>query len=115
MQAFRFVAAPTFRIWCVGTGSQGILLYYALPRNDGRIPPILQNDKMTLPVKRMRYLHFGCNIVHEDLAYEKGVNVIRMLIMICYYKCLRFIVVSFIFVVVCFCKNGNEIESTRTN
>jgi len=87
MQAFRFVAAPAFRTWCVGTGSQGISIDYALPRNDGRIPPILlcpltsssskdeENNKMILPLKRMRYSHFGCNVVHEDIAYEKGVNV----------------------------------------
>jgi D-lactate dehydrogenase len=22
----------------------------------------------------MRYSHFGCNVVHEDLAYEEGVD-----------------------------------------
>ena len=26
------------------------------------------------PAARMRYSHFGCNVVHEDLAYAQGVD-----------------------------------------
>ena len=74
MQAFRFVAAPAFRTWCVGTFSQGISVDYALPLNGGNAPPV---DVRTseIPLKRMRYSHFGCNVVHEDLAYAAGVDV----------------------------------------
>jgi D-lactate dehydrogenase len=27
-----------------------------------------------MPVKRMSYSHFGCNVVHEDMAFEQGVD-----------------------------------------
>ena len=70
MQAFRFVAAPAFKTWCVGNSSQGISVDYALPVHEGRAPNI-----GNLPLKRMRYSHFGCNVVHEDLAYARGVDV----------------------------------------
>jgi D-lactate dehydrogenase (quinone) len=64
MTAFRFVAAPAFRTWCVGEGVQGISVDYALPKNGGQTPQI-----SSMPLKRMRYSHFGCNVVHEDLAF----------------------------------------------
>jgi len=78
LMAFRFVAAAAFRTWCVGNGTQGISIDYALPKNGGSVPALSrdQDDKSEpLPVKRMRYSHFGCNVVHEDLAYEAGVDV----------------------------------------
>lgn len=79
MQVFRFVAAPSFRTWCVGTNSQGISVDYALPRNGGAAPQINSNNDndegSATPLKRMRYSHFGCNVVHEDIAYAPGVNV----------------------------------------
>jgi D-lactate dehydrogenase (quinone) len=73
--AFRFVAAPAFRTWCVGTGAQGISVDYALPKNGGEIPSISSN-----PIKRMRYSHFGCNVVHEDLAFplDKSISSAKM-------------------------------------
>lgn len=67
--AFRFIAAAAFKTYCVGQGLQGISVDYALPKNDSRAPQV-----ETKPVKRMRYSHFGCNVVHEDLAYEQGVD-----------------------------------------
>ncbi|GKY92571.1 hypothetical protein MPSEU_000227300 [Mayamaea pseudoterrestris] len=73
MNAFRFVAAPAFRTWCVGNGSQGISVDYALPNNGGEAPLLDGHDAK--PLKRMRYSHFGCNVVHEDLAYGAGVDV----------------------------------------
>lgn len=73
LTAFRFVAASAFRTWCIGTGNQGISVDYALPKNDGRAPPVDAADAK--PLKRMRYSHFGCNVVHEDLAYAPGVDV----------------------------------------
>lgn len=79
LMAFRFVAAAAFRTWCVGNGKQGISIDYALPKNGGAVPSLGNDDSVgtsqPLPVKRMRYSHFGCNVVHEDLAYEAGVDV----------------------------------------
>eukprot|EP00980_Cylindrotheca_fusiformis_P019323 scaffold6638_cov127-Cylindrotheca_fusiformis.AAC.7 len=69
--AFRFVAAPAFRTWCVGEGVQGISVDYALPRNGGHAP-LLSSASV---LKRMRYSHFGCNVVHEDVAFSPGVDV----------------------------------------
>jgi D-lactate dehydrogenase len=69
LTAFRFVAAPAFRTWCVGEGMQGFSVDYALPKNGGAAPPV-----SCQPVKRMRYSHFGCNVVHEDLAFLPNVN-----------------------------------------
>lgn len=71
MTAFRFVAAPAFRTYCVGNGIQGISVDYALPKNGGAAPPLASVS----PLKRMRYSHFGCNVVHEDIAFAPGVDV----------------------------------------
>jgi D-lactate dehydrogenase (quinone) len=90
LSAFRFVAAPAFRTWCVGQNLQGYSVDYALPKNGGSIPalhrppstsghttPSNTNDtpKQPIPVKRMRYSHFACNVVHEDLAYAADVDI----------------------------------------
>ena len=103
LNAFRFVAAPAFRTWCVGQHLQGFSVDYALPKNGGSIPPLYRNDdtvnpapfnaststtttgtsgdttnassERPIPVKRMRYSHFACNVVHEDLAYDVGVDI----------------------------------------
>jgi D-lactate dehydrogenase (quinone) len=84
LTAFRFVAAPAFRTWCVGQGVQGFSVDYALPRNGGQAPPLLldcennnnnNNNGTPTPLKRMRYSHFGCNVVHEDLAFPPGVDI----------------------------------------
>ena len=70
VKAFRFAAAPAFKTWCVGENTQGLSVDYALPKNGGFAPSL-----EILPIKRMRYSHFGCNVVHEDLAYGLGVDV----------------------------------------
>jgi D-lactate dehydrogenase len=81
LTAFRFVAAPAFRTWCIGKGQQGISVDYALPLNRGQEPNLSdggtpeQGGEVATPLKRMRYSHFGCNVVHEDLAYPPGVDV----------------------------------------
>lgn len=75
LMAFRFIAAPAFRTWCVGNGKQGVSIDYALPKNGGKIPALGEGISQPKPVKRMRYSHFGCNVVHEDLAYDAGVDV----------------------------------------
>jgi D-lactate dehydrogenase (quinone) len=68
----RFAAAPAFRTYCVGTGLQGLSIDYALPKTStqapafAELPPIMQ---------RMRYSHFACNVVHEDLAFAPNVDV----------------------------------------
>jgi D-lactate dehydrogenase (quinone) len=73
--AFRFVAAPAFRTWCVGENVQGISVDYALPKNCSLTPSIGTGQNDTVPLKRMRYSHFGCNVVHEDLAFPLGIDV----------------------------------------
>ncbi|CAJ1936301.1 unnamed protein product [Cylindrotheca closterium] len=70
LTAFRFVAAPAFRTWCVGKGAQGISVDYALPKNGGQAPVLDSAETL----KRMRYSHFGCNVVHEDVAFPAGVD-----------------------------------------
>lgn len=80
LTAFRFTAAPAFRTFCIGQGLQGLSVDYALPKDDGSLPPLTDhNDDATeepiIPVKRMRYSHFACNVVHEDLAYTPEANV----------------------------------------
>mmetsp|Transcript_11816 Transcript_11816/g.24925 ORF Transcript_11816/g.24925 Transcript_11816/m.24925 type:complete len:746 (-) Transcript_11816:623-2860(-) len=72
LNAFRFVAATAFKVFCVGEDLQGVSVDYALPKNGGRSPPL--TDSAAEPIKRMRYSHFGCNVVHEDLAYALGVD-----------------------------------------
>lgn len=72
--AFRFVAAPAFRTYCVGKGMQGYSVDYALPKNAGTAPPLSANEEQEQPLKRMRYSHFACNVVHEDLAYGPKVD-----------------------------------------
>lgn len=63
---FRFAAAPAFRTFCVGKGWSGISLDYALPLNYKALPDF---GNATKYAKRMRYSHFGCAVVHEDVAY----------------------------------------------
>ena len=78
LTAFRFVAAPAFRTWCVGNDVQGFSVDYAMPKNMKEAPPLatLADDPNPVaPLKRMRYSHFGCNVVHEDLAYPLGVDI----------------------------------------
>lgn len=69
--AFRFIAAAAFKTYCVGKGLQGISVDYALPKKHGDTPQLPESNQ---PIKRMRYSHFGCNVVHEDLAYAQGVD-----------------------------------------
>lgn len=71
LQRFRFAVAPAFRTWCVGHGQQGLSLDYALPKDCAaapQLPPSLR------PTARLRYSHYGCNVVHEDLAFAPGVD-----------------------------------------
>lgn len=80
LNAFRFVAAPAFRTWCVGEGVQGFSVDYALPKSGGSVPDLgprkgEEGMKPAVPLKRMRYSHFGCNVVHEDLAYGLDVDI----------------------------------------
>ena len=44
---------------------------YALPANGGQSP----NFSSVPVLKRMRYSHFACNVVHEDIAFPPGVDV----------------------------------------
>lgn len=74
---FRFAAAPAFRTWCVGRGSQGLSIDYAQAKHDITAPDfskVLQTAET--PLVRMRYAHLGCNVVHEDIAFASGVDVL---------------------------------------
>jgi D-lactate dehydrogenase (quinone) len=64
LSAVRFVAAPAFRTWCVAHDVSGFSVDYALPSKSRSIPNV-----PIQPLKRMRYSHFACNVVHEDIAY----------------------------------------------
>ena len=79
LSAFRFAAAPAFRTYCVGKGLSGFSVDYALPQNkDDQVPPLSNADtSVAQPVKRMRYSHFGCNVVHEDLAYPVETDILQ--------------------------------------
>lgn len=70
VKTFRFAAAPAFRTYCVGRRLQGLCLDYALPLNYTAVP-VLGNT--AAPAIRMRYCHFGCAVVHEDIGYAAHV------------------------------------------
>lgn len=93
VKIFRFAAAPAFRTFCIGTNAAaGLSVDYALPKNYLSVPDIQRagsvsevilvrsnaraaptlNRSCLLQViaKRMRYSHFGCAVVHEDIAYS---------------------------------------------
>jgi len=72
LNAFRFVAALAFKTYVVGEDLQGISVDYGLPKNYEGVPPLA--DSAVKPLKRMRYSHFGCNVIHEDIAYALGVD-----------------------------------------
>lgn len=72
LNSFRFVAALAFKTYCIGEDIQGVSVDYALPKNGGLAPPL--GPSAATPVRRMRYSHFGCNVVHEDIAYALGVD-----------------------------------------
>ena len=73
---FRFAVAPAFGTYCNGRNEQGLSLDYALPKDQTGAPilPPATADSPA-PLKRLRYGHFGCNVVHEDLAYPLGADV----------------------------------------
>mmetsp|Transcript_28656 Transcript_28656/g.94224 ORF Transcript_28656/g.94224 Transcript_28656/m.94224 type:complete len:643 (-) Transcript_28656:275-2203(-) len=71
---FRFAAAPAFRTWCVGSGLEGFSTDYGLPKSEAGVPK-LKDEEIAL---RMRYSHFGCNVVHEDVCVKAGVDVDRV-------------------------------------
>ena len=70
VQYFRFAAAPAFRTWCIGKGLEGVSVDYALPKGEDGAPPLAPD----VSALRMRYSHFGCNVVHEDIAFNVGVD-----------------------------------------
>ena len=67
---FRLVVAVAFKSFCLGSNVPGVSFDYALRKNDFTIPVL--PDSIPTPLKRLRYMHFGCNVVHEDLAFEAG-------------------------------------------
>lgn len=69
MDHFRFAAAAAFRTWCVGNGLEGISVDYALPKDERQLP--IPPEGVT---HRCVYGHFGCNVIHDDLAVKAGVD-----------------------------------------
>lgn len=70
MKTFRFAAAPAFRTHCVGTrAAAGLSFDYSLPKNYTGVPEVARPGGPPIAV-RMRYSHFGCAVVHEDIAYR---------------------------------------------
>eukprot|EP00239_Pterosperma_sp_CCMP1384_P008633 CAMPEP_0197858714 /NCGR_PEP_ID=MMETSP1438-20131217/32718_1 /TAXON_ID=1461541 /ORGANISM="Pterosperma sp., Strain CCMP1384" /LENGTH=121 /DNA_ID=CAMNT_0043474961 /DNA_START=73 /DNA_END=438 /DNA_ORIENTATION=- len=51
---------------------QGLSLDYALPKNEKESPEMPPGVE---PMARLRYSHFGCNVIHEDLCFAEGVDV----------------------------------------
>ncbi len=72
---FRFSAAPAFKTYCNGTNTQGLSIDYALAKNDYKLPEFQHLKGKDRPIKRMRYSHFGCNVVHEDICFHPNTNV----------------------------------------
>mmetsp|Transcript_10490 Transcript_10490/g.14637 ORF Transcript_10490/g.14637 Transcript_10490/m.14637 type:complete len:364 (-) Transcript_10490:555-1646(-) len=70
---FRFVVAPAFNTMVIGQGNQGLNLDYSLPKNERSVPEL--PAEVAAPLARLRYSHFGCNVVHEDLTFRPGVDV----------------------------------------
>lgn len=52
LNAFRFIAAPAFKTYCIGEDIQGVSIDYALPRNGGHAPSLAPSA--ATPLKRMR-------------------------------------------------------------
>jgi D-lactate dehydrogenase len=85
VSVFRFAAAPAFRTWCVGRNLQGVSIDYSLPKNHISLPSVNDENRGSgdgvggnveeEAVIRCRYSHFGCNVVHEDIAWKVGVDV----------------------------------------
>lgn len=72
VNSFRYIAAVVFETYCAGKNQQGISVDYGLLKNNSE-EPVLPSDRPQ-PTMRMQYSHFRCNIVHEDLAYEQGLD-----------------------------------------
>jgi D-lactate dehydrogenase len=70
---FRFVVAPAFRTFAVGSGMQGLSIDYALPKRFTEYPDL--PEKQYPIVNRWVYSHFGCNVYHEDLVFDNDVDV----------------------------------------
>eukprot|EP00326_Haptolina_ericina_P030675 CAMPEP_0181170378 /NCGR_PEP_ID=MMETSP1096-20121128/1333_1 /TAXON_ID=156174 ORGANISM="Chrysochromulina ericina, Strain CCMP281" /NCGR_SAMPLE_ID=MMETSP1096 /ASSEMBLY_ACC=CAM_ASM_000453 /LENGTH=116 /DNA_ID=CAMNT_0023257933 /DNA_START=66 /DNA_END=416 /DNA_ORIENTATION=+ len=51
-------------------GLEGVSVDYALPKSECDAPPLPEETTAL----RMRYSHFGCNVVHEDIAFKPGVD-----------------------------------------
>jgi D-lactate dehydrogenase len=72
---FRFAAAPAFKTYCQGTNTQGLSIDYALAKNNFSKPEFRHLQGSDVPIKRMRYSHFGCNVVHEDICFPNSTDV----------------------------------------
>ena len=83
---FRFTAAPAFRTWCVGSGLEGFSTDYGLPKTESGLPNI-NDGEIAL---RMRYSHYGCNVVHEDVCVKAGAEVDTGSATVLFHECFIF-------------------------
>lgn len=67
---FRFTNAAAFKVFCLLKKYPGLSLDYALRKDDSRGFP----DAVAPVHRRMIYGHFACNVIHDDIAFEKGVD-----------------------------------------
>lgn len=68
MAVFRFVAAPAFKIWVIEEGMQGFSVAQEWRHGATHFISTRQENALS---------HFGCNLVHEDLAHKPDVDVMH--------------------------------------
>ncbi|XP_063933717.1 quinone-dependent D-lactate dehydrogenase-like isoform X2 [Zophobas morio] len=71
VMTFRFAVAAAFKTYNEGKGYRGISVDYALRKNDFSVPvlPFDREKNFPEPTRRLRYMHFACNVAHEDLSF----------------------------------------------
>eukprot|EP00915_Cephaloidophora_sp_WS-2016_P003952 GHVH01005345.1.p1 GENE.GHVH01005345.1~~GHVH01005345.1.p1 ORF type:complete len:631 (+),score=78.61 GHVH01005345.1:1069-2961(+) len=67
---FRFTNAAAFKIFCLLKRRPGLSLDYALRKNDTSGFPVVPSATH----KRMLYGHLGCNVIHDDIVFDHGVD-----------------------------------------
>ncbi|CAE7655006.1 dld [Symbiodinium pilosum] len=68
---FRFAVQPSIRTMAVGTGRQGLIIDYAMPKNFDRILELPEDWGIEM---RCLCSHFGCNVFHESLVLRNDVD-----------------------------------------
>lgn len=68
---FRFAVQPSIRTMAVGTGRQGLIIDYAMPKNFDKILELPEDWGIEM---RCLCSHFGCNVFHESLVLRNDVD-----------------------------------------